>query len=99
MNGKYHIGGYDYEICVYSGTSGTYRGVILIIAHAGVLFSPILEIPTPTHFMAERAARLEAESLAHQLINTGAIVALLPKEGVVNSSWPEETLFSPPLKH
>ena len=86
MNNKHELGDFEYQICVYSGISGTYKGVILITAHAGIPFSPIVEIPTPTQFMAERAAHIEAESIAVQLINTGAIMALLPKEGSTGTS-------------
>ena len=74
----HHLGDYEYQICVYAkGTSG-FQGAILITTHEGVPLSPVVEILTPTHFMAQRAAQIEADALAYQLIHTGAIVALLP---------------------
>lgn len=80
MTGKHQIKGYEYEVCVYSKGLGSYLGVILVTSREGVPFSPIIEIPTLTHFAAERAAEIEADALALELIHTGAIDALLPSE-------------------
>jgi len=96
----HHLGDYEYQICVYSKGSDGFQGVILVTAHAGVPLSPIVEIPTPTHFMAERAAYIEADAVADQLIHTGAIVALLPQLLSEDSPWPQRTEgFTPSLKH
>lgn len=88
MTGRHQIKGYEYQICVYSKGSDSYLGVILMTARDGVPFSPIIEIPTLTHFGAERAAQIEADALALELIHTGAIDALLPSR---------ETILSPPI--
>lgn len=96
----HHLGDYEYQICVYSKGSEGFQGVILLTKHAGVPFSPVVEIPTPTHFMAERAAYIEADALASQLIHTGAIVALLPQLLADDSPWPQRPEeFMPSLKH
>lgn len=74
----HHLGDYEYQIYVYAKGTAGFQGAILITAHEGVPLSPVVEILTPTHFMAQRAAQIEADALAYQLIHTGAIVALLP---------------------
>lgn len=78
MSIKQQINGYEYQICVYSKGPDSYLGVILVTSRDGTPFSPIIEIPTLTHFGAKQAANIEADSLARQLIHTGAIDALLP---------------------
>lgn len=78
MTGKHEIKGYGYEVCVYSKGPESYLGVILVTSRGGVPFSPVIEIPTLTHFAAKRAAEIEADALALELIHTGAIDALLP---------------------
>ena len=78
MTGKHQIKGYEYEVCVYSKGPGSYLGVILVTSREGVPFSPVIEKPTLTHFSAKRAAEIEADALALELIHTGAIDALLP---------------------
>lgn len=80
MNNQHHIKGYDYEICAYLSASGKYHGMILVKGHSGMSYSPIVEIQTPTAFRAQRAAQIEADALALELIHTGAITALLPPE-------------------
>lgn len=80
MTDKHQIKGFEYQVCVYSNGPGKYLGVILVTSRNGIPFSPIIEIPTLTHFGADRAARIEAGSLALELIHTGAIDALLPPE-------------------
>lgn len=74
----HHLGGYEYQICVYAKGTAGFQGAILITAQDGVPLAPVVEIITPTHFMAQRAAQIEGNTLAYQLINTGAIVALVP---------------------
>ena len=83
-------GEYEYCIASYRKSDGMYQGLILLTAHAGIQFSPIIEIPTPSVFKADRAARIEASALACQLIETGAMTALVPKDGKT-SSWPVES--------
>lgn len=83
-------GEYEYCIASYRKSDGMYQGLILLTAHAGIQFSPIVEIPTPSVFKADRAARIEASALACQLIETGAMIALVPKDGKT-SSWPVES--------
>lgn len=86
------LGDYEYQIVSYKNAHGMYQGVILLVAYAGIKYSPIVEVQTPTVFKAERAARIEAMALAYQLIETGAIVALVPQDGKT-TSWPEEPLI------
>lgn len=88
MTDKHQIKGYEYQVCVYSKGPGRYLGVILVTSRNGVTLSPIIEIPTLAHFRAERAAQIEADALALELIHTGAIDALLPSR---------ETILSPPI--
>lgn len=88
-------GEYEYCIASYRKSDGMYQGLILLTAHAGIQYSPIIEIPTPSVFKADRAARIEASALACQLIETGAMIALVPKDGKT-SSWPVES--APSLK-
>lgn len=96
----HHLGDYEYQICVYSKDSAGFQGVILVTKHAGVALSPIVEIPIPTHFMARRAAYIEAHAVASQLILTGAIANLIPQLVAENSSWPQIAEdFTPLLKH
>lgn len=83
MTDKHQIKGYEYQVCVYSKGPGRYLGVILVTSRNGVSFSPIIEIPTLTHFGAERAAQIEADALALELIHTGAIDSLLPAEKTI----------------
>lgn len=80
MNEKYHIGGYKYQVGAYVNASGTYKGVILVTACVGVPYNPIVEIQTPTSFLAPRAAQFEANALALELIHTGAITKFLPSQ-------------------
>lgn len=86
MAGKHQIKGFEYQICVYSKGPGSYLGMILVTACDGVALSPIIEIPTLTHFAAKRAAEIEADTLALELIHTGAIDSLMPPSRA--SSWP-----------
>lgn len=86
MAGKHRIKGDEYQICVYSKRPNSYMGMILVTASDGVALSPIVEIPTLTHFAAKRAAEIEADTLALELIHTGAIDALLPPSRT--NSWP-----------
>lgn len=96
----HYLGDYEYQICVYSKDSAGFQGVILVTKHAGVALSPVVEIPIPTHFMARRAAYIEAHAVAKQLIHTGAIAILLPQWLTENSSWPQRAEdFTPSLKH
>lgn len=83
MTAKHQIKGYEYQVCVYSTAAGLYSGVILVTSRNGVTLSPIIEIPTLAHFRAERAAQIEADALALELIHTGAIDALLPLEDTI----------------
>ena len=86
-NRKMQHGDYEYEISSYRKSDGMYQGMILLSAHAGVQYSPIIEIPTPTVFKTERGATIEASALACQLIETGAMVVLVPQDDR-SSSWP-----------
>lgn len=79
--------GYEYQIASYSRVDGKFQGVILITAHAGVPYCPIIQIPTPSAFKTDRAAMSEASSLALHLIGTEAINALV-SEDIKTSSWP-----------
>ena len=72
----HYFGDYEYQICVYAKGSAGFQGVILVTAHDGVPFIPVVEILTSTHFMAQRAAQIEVDALAYELIKTGAISAL-----------------------
>ena len=83
MTGKHQIKGYEYQVCVHSSGEGSYLGVILVSSRNGVTLPRIVEIPTLTHFRAERAAQIEADALALELIHTGAIDALLPLEDTI----------------
>jgi hypothetical protein len=83
--------GYGYQITSHRKGDGMFQGVILITAHAGIQYSSIIEIPTPSAFKAERAARIEASALACQLIETGAIVALVPLDASSSSYVAEKT--------
>lgn len=76
----HHLGNYEYQICVYKKGAAGFQGAILITAHDGVPFIPVVEILTPSYFMAERAAQIEADSLAYELIKTGSISALAPHQ-------------------
>ena len=80
-NRKMQHGDYEYEISSYRKSDGMYQGMILLTAHAGVQYSSIIEIPTPTVFKTERGATIEASALACQLIETGAMVVLVPQDG------------------
>lgn len=85
-NQKMQHGDYEYHIASYRKADGMFLGMILFSAHAGIQYSPIIEIPTPSAFKAERAALTEASALACQLIETGAVIALVPEDGKA-SSW------------
>lgn len=78
---EHHMGAYEYQICAYLNVSGAYQGVILVTAYAGTPYTPVVEIRTPTCFQAQRAAHIEAEALAVELIHTGTISKLLPTCG------------------
>lgn len=93
-NRKLQHGDYEYQIASYRKANGMYQGMILMSAHAGIQYSPIIEIPTPSVFKTERGATIEASALACQLIETGAMVALVPEDGKT-SSWPTESAFFP----
>lgn len=86
-------GEYEYCIASYRKSDGMYQGMILLTAYAGIQYSPIIEIPTPSVFKADRAARIEASTIAYELIETGAIIALVPQGGKT-SSWPVESASS-----
>ena len=73
-----HIGDYEFQICAYVNSSGSYQGVILVTAYAGRSYSPIIEIRTPTCFKAQRAAHIEAEAVIIELIKTETISKFLP---------------------
>ncbi|QYG08973.1 hypothetical protein [Janthinobacterium sp. PAMC25594] len=75
---KHNMGDYEYQICAYLNSSGAYQGMIFVTAYAGKPYTPIVEIRTPTCFQAQRAARIEAEALAVELIYTGTLFRLLP---------------------
>ncbi|MGV8870875.1 MAG: hypothetical protein ACOH2S_28525 [Janthinobacterium svalbardensis] len=81
---------YQYFIATYRKTDGMYQGIIILTAHAGIQYSPTIEIPTASVFKTERAAKIEASALACQLIETGAMSALVPQDGK-SSSWPMES--------
>lgn len=85
-------GEYEYQIVSYRKANGMYQGMILLCANAGLQYSPIIEIPTPSVFKTERGATIEASALAYHLIETGAMVTLVPEDGKT-SSWPEESAF------
>lgn len=87
---KLQHGDYEYQIVTYRKVGGMYQGMVLLTAHAGIQYSPIVEIPTPSVFKSERAARIEASALACQLIETCAVVALVPQDGKF-TSWPKES--------
>lgn len=74
---KHHVKEYDYQIRIDTTGIGNYRGVILIWARGDEQYNPCFEIPTRTEFKAAQAARIEAASLARELICTGAIESLL----------------------
>ncbi|WP_143452536.1 hypothetical protein [Janthinobacterium sp. 61] len=81
--------GYEYQITSYRKGDGMFQGMILLTAHGGIQYTPIIKIPTPSAFKAERAAKIEASALACQLIETGALVALVPQDdSSSSSSWP-----------
>ncbi|MEF2270567.1 hypothetical protein V3C40_27625 [Janthinobacterium sp. LS2A] len=86
---KLQHGDYEYQIACYRKVNGMYQGMILLTAHAGIKYSPIVEISTTSVFKTERAAQIEASALACQLIETGSVASLVPKEGKF-SSWPKE---------
>lgn len=81
-NQKLHHRDYVYQIASYKKGDGMFQGIILVTAHAGIQYSPIIEIPTPSAFKAERAARIEAAALACQLIETGGMTALVPQDAI-----------------
>ena len=85
----------EYEYCIisYRKSDGMYKALILLTAHAGIQYSPAIEIPTPSVFKTDRAARIEASALAYELIETGAIISLVPQGGKT-SSWPVESASS-----
>lgn len=88
-NQKLQHGDYEYQIVSYKTLDGRYQGMILLIAHAGIPYSPIVEIPTPTTLKSEHAAQIEASALACELIETGAVAALSIQHGKADS-WPKE---------
>lgn len=75
---EHKIGGYHYQIRAQLNSSETYEGVILVTAYAGTPYTPVVEIRTPSFFQTQRAAHIEAEVLAVELISTGKISKLLP---------------------
>lgn len=83
-------GNYEYQIICYRKANGMYQGVVFLTAHAGIAYSPIIEIPTPSVFKTEHAAHIEAAALACQLIETGKVTALVPQNGK-SGSWPKES--------
>lgn len=83
-------GDYEYYLVSYKKANGMYQGIILLTAHAGKQYSSIIEIPTPSAFKTERAAWIEASALACQLIETGAMSALVPQGGQA-TLWPLES--------
>ena len=87
---KMQHGDYEYQIASYKKVNGMYQGVVLLTAHGGIEYSPIIEIPTPSVFKSERAARIEASALACELIETGGVAALVPQDGK-STSWPKES--------
>ena len=70
----------EYQIVTYRKMNDRFQGVVLVTAHAGVAQKPIVEIPTPSTFETEHAARIEATALASHLVETGAMLAFLPKK-------------------
>ena len=84
--------GYEYQISSYRKGDGMFQGMILLTAHAGIQYTPIIKIPTPSAFKAERAATIEASALACQLIETGGMTALVPQDAS-SSSCPAEEAF------
>lgn len=92
MNNHHHIGEYEYETCAYINAVGEYQGVILVTGRSGVPYNPIVEIQTPTTFLAQKDAQFEAEALALELIHKGALSSLLSLKG--NSSWPTPSNLS-----
>ena len=78
-NQKLQHGDYEYQIAAYKKATGMQQGVILVLTHAGIRLTKIIKIPIPTIFKTERAARIEASALACQLIETGAMIALMPQ--------------------
>ena len=87
---KLQHGDYEYQIASYKKVNGMYEGVVLLTAHGGIEYSPIVEIPTPSVFKTQHAARIEASALACQLIETGAVVEFLPQDSK-STSWPKES--------
>ncbi|WP_058051162.1 hypothetical protein [Janthinobacterium sp. Ant5-2-1] len=87
---KVQHGEYEYQIVSYREVNGMYKGMVLLTAHAGIQYSPIVEIPTPSVFKTERAAQIEASALVCQLIEAGAVATLVPQNGK-SGSWPKES--------
>ena len=77
---RHQLDGYEYHLGAYITDEGKFRGMILVTAHAGNAILPNVKIPTPTTFKSDRAARIEASALAYQLIHTGAISVLVPRD-------------------
>jgi hypothetical protein len=92
-NQKMQHDDYEYQIVSYRKVNGMHQGMILLTSHAGIPYFPIIEIPTPSAFSTERAALIEASALACQLIETGAMVALVPQEGSSDSSRSESETY------
>lgn len=70
--------GYEYQITSSRKGDGMFQGVILLTAHAGIPYSKIIEILAPGAFKVEHSARVEATAIACQIIETGAVIALIP---------------------
>lgn len=86
---KMQHGDYKYQIASYKMVNGMYQGVVLLTARAGIEYSPIIEIPTPSVFKTQHAARIEASALIWQLIETGAVVEFVSQDGK-STSCPKE---------
>ncbi|MDN2699297.1 hypothetical protein O0882_23555 [Janthinobacterium sp. SUN073] len=69
----------EYQIATYKKVNGMFQGVVLVTAYAGIQQKPIVEIPTSLTFQTQHAAKIEASALASRLIETGAMIALLPQ--------------------
>lgn len=87
---KMQHGDYEYQIASYKKVNGMYQGVVLLTAHGGIEYSPIIEIPTASVFKTQHAARIEASALVCQLIETGEVVEFVSQDGK-STSWPKES--------
>lgn len=80
----HQLEGYTYQLSVYLSDEGMFRGMIHLSAYLENPIHPNVQIPTPTTFKSDRAARIEASALAFQLIHTGAIRVLIPHDEATN---------------